>query len=139
MRRGTRTGVRSRDPFPGNRRLTNQVVRRLSRRLTGRTYYGLRVAAVFHYGAVTLDPNHLVVWLLLEGRPDADLPAWLSITPALPPSMRPTSIDYDWLLALRAEVCSAFREAGWPESDHIHVSVDSEHRVRAGGGWDYFH
>ncbi|GCE77095.1 hypothetical protein [Cellulomonas biazotea] len=126
------------DPTPVDARLASKVVRRVGRRLTGRERDGVRVAMVFHYGAVTLDPKHLVVWLLLDGRPSDELPEWLAVTPTLLPSLRPESVDYEWLLALRTEICDAFRDAGWPDPDGVDVLVDSAERVKAHGGWNYF-
>ncbi|WP_168210091.1 hypothetical protein [Oerskovia sp. KBS0722] len=52
-------------------------------------------------------------------------------------SLRPTAIDYAWLLDLRSEVQEAFRAARWADLDNIAVMVDSEHRV-ATSGFDYF-
>jgi hypothetical protein len=96
----------------------------------------VRVAALLHYGAVEIDPRHLVVWLLLDGRPADDLPEWLAIDPA--DMSGAESVDPAWLLALRAEVCDAFRAVDWPGPDAIRVLVDSADRVEAGGGWSYF-
>lgn len=42
------------------------------------------------------------------------------------------------LLGIRSEIQRAFRNAGWPDPTGPDVAVDSEHRVDAGGGWNYF-
>jgi len=112
---------------------------RVSGALRGREHDGVRVVEVLHYGAVWIDPKYLVVWLLLEGRPENEIPAWLTITPDLVPSMRPEHVDYDWLLDLRTEVHTAFQDGGWPSPEGPTVSVDSRNRVAEGGGpWNYF-
>jgi hypothetical protein len=46
------------------------AVRRASRNLRRESFGSIRVAACFHYGAVDIDPKHLVVWVLLEGAAD---------------------------------------------------------------------
>ena len=130
--------VSSRDPYPRNPQLADGVMKRLAPTLRGREHDGVRVAAVVHYGAVSIDAKHLVVWLLLEGRPDDQIPEWLTLTPTLVESLRPPHVDYDWLLALRSEVMEAFQDAGWPDPDGPSFCVDSEHRVSTGGGWNYF-
>jgi hypothetical protein len=94
------------------------------------------VSSVFHYGAVGIDPEALVVWLLLDGPPADALPEWLDLGRV--PLGDTRSVDSVWLLALRAEVCAAFRAVGWPDADRIDVLVDSEERVLANGGWNYF-
>jgi hypothetical protein len=132
-------GVSARDPFPENRPLRDKIMARVRDALRGREHEGLRIADVLHYGAVSIDPNHLVVWLLLEGGPDDEIPAWLRIVPTLVPSMRPEHVDYDWLLGLRSEVLKAFQDGGWPSPENPIVCLDSLHRVVDGGGpWIYF-
>lgn len=115
-----------------------RLVKGLARQLKGREHDGVRVATVFHYGAVDIDPKNLIVWVLLEGRPDDEIPAWLDLSPTLRTSLRPEHVDYDWLLGIRSEIQRAFRDAGWPDPAGPDVAVDSEHRVDAGGGWNYF-
>lgn len=133
------SGVSGRDPFPENSPLADMIMKSVSRALHGREHDGLWIVEVLHYGAVWIDPKYLVVWLLLEGRPDDEIPAWLTITPDLLPSMRPEQVDYDWLLGLRSEVHKAFQDGGWPSADGPTVCVDSRHRVAEGGGpWSYF-
>lgn len=117
----------------------NDVMNRVRRSLVGRERDGVAVAVVTHYGAVDTDARHLVVWLLLVGRPDDQLPEWLVLSPDLTPRQRPPHVDYAWLLELRAEVVRAFAGVGWPDPDGISVQVDSKHRVdAAGGNWNYF-
>lgn len=67
--------MRGRDPFPENRRLADRIMKHVARTLRGREHDGVRVVEVIHYGAVWIDSQHLVVWLLLDGRPDDELPA----------------------------------------------------------------
>jgi hypothetical protein len=128
------------DPGLGavNTQIAEQVVGRLRDDLTGREHHGAGVASVFHYGAVDIDPRHLVVWILLAGRPDEQIPAWQHVSPQLLRHLRPTHIDYDWLLSLREVIGAAFRVARWPDPDGPTVMVDSEHRVESQGGWNYF-
>ncbi len=122
---------------PRNEKLAKKVMRRLIRSLRGREHDGLKVVALLHYGAVDIDPRHLVVWMLLDGRPDDQIPAWLRVSPLLIESLRPTDIDYSWLLDLRSEVQEAFRKARWVDPDNVTVMVDSAHRVER-SGFNYF-
>ena len=123
--------------YPRNEKLAKKVMRRLTRSLRGREHDGLKVVALLHPGAVDIDPRHLVIWILLDGRPDDQIPAWLRASPLLIESLRPTTIDYAWPLDLRSEVQEAFRAARWADLDNIAVMVDSEHRVSM-SGFDYF-
>lgn len=121
-----------------NRRRAARAVRSAHNALVGLESNGVRVASVFHYGAVDIDPKHLVVWVLLSGRPDEELPAWLRVTPRLLPDLRPKGVDFDWLLELREVVVRELAKRRWPEADSVDVMIDSEHRVETNGGWDYF-
>ncbi len=122
----------------GNRRRAARAVRSAHKALIGLESNGVRVASVFHYGAVDIDPKHLVVWVLLSGRPDEELPAWLRVTQNLLPELRPKGLDFDWLLELREVVVRELAKRRWPEADSVDVMIDSEHRVDTNGGWDYF-
>lgn len=105
--------------------------------LRGREHDGLRVSGFVHYGAVDIDPSHLVVWLLMEGRPDDQIPEWLLVTADLQPEVLPVPSDHAWLLSLRDEVVEEFRRGGWPRPEGPKILVDSSHRVGT-RGWQYF-
>lgn len=94
------------------------------------------VNGLFWYGAVDLDPAHLVVWVMLNG-PQEDLPCWFF------PSGR-RDIDeasacglLDDMYDLDSLVRRTFAEAGWPLSD-VRVGFESDERARSHGGWHYF-
>ena len=114
-----------------------RAVRSARKNLVGLESDGVRVASVFHYGAVDIDPKHLVVWVLLSGRPDEELPTWLLVTPTLLPDLRPKGIDFDWLLGLRQAIMRELADRQWPTA-LVRVIIDSEHRVQTNGGWNYF-
>lgn len=119
-------------------RRAGRAVRRARRALVGLESNGLKVESAFHYGAVALDPSNLVVWLLLSGKPDDEIPEWFQVTPHLKPELRPEGIDFEWLLHLRSLVVHEFARVSWPDPEGVDVMVESEHRVRTQGGWDYF-
>lgn len=93
-----------------------------------------RAATVFHYGAVDIDPKHLVVWVLLSGAPD-HIPAWYF--PHRDPVPRSDELLAE-IHAMRAIVVDCFADSEWPDAEHIHVGFDSSERVAANGGWHYF-
>ena len=62
--------------------------------LVGRSQHGAQIVTVFHYGAVDIDPKHLVVWILLDGPRSDEVPEWLSVSPLLLESLRPEYPDY---------------------------------------------
>jgi hypothetical protein len=100
------------------------------------------VKTVFSYGATDIDPKHLVVWVLLAGPAEA-IPAWL-----FPPTGSEWHLDESrtpeqrelirLILEMAAGVRDCFREAGWPDADHVSVGFDSAERVESKGGWTYF-
>jgi hypothetical protein len=109
------------------------VVDRLRKRLVGERRGEFRVEACIHYGAVDIDPRHLVVWLLLAGAPDDELPEWLS--PVAPVDHPGRNQHFDpallaWLEDLRRAVRAEFEAAAWPDARNVDVLFDSEHRVR---------
>jgi hypothetical protein len=109
-----------------------RVVSEAAAALSGSEQAGVRVDGLFHYGAVDFDPRHLVVWILLAGKPDQELPEWMQIVPGqADPACQ---IDYQWLLDLRGHIVQRFLEAGWPRPEEIKVFADSAHRVEAAGG-----
>ncbi len=94
------------------------------------------MAGVLHYGAVDLDPEHLVVWVLLAGEPDA-LPEWLFPTAAQLRDPGGHGLPAD-LPALVAVVRGALARHGWPAADAVRVGFDSAERVARAGGFAYF-
>lgn len=91
---------------------------------------------MFWYGAVDIDRKHLVVWVLLAGRPSR-LPVWYF------PKKDHADRQYDAeLLAeierMRDTVVACFAREGWADPEIIRVGFDSETRVADGGGWQYF-
>jgi hypothetical protein len=101
---------------------------------------GVRVESVFWYGAVELGAENLVVWVLLSGAPDEDLPEWYFPVPGqlagvqtgLTPSLR------EWLDEMREAVRTEFAKVGWPDPTRVSVGFDSSNRVEAAGGFAYF-
>lgn len=94
------------------------------------------VEYVFCYGAVDIDPSHLVVWVLLKG-PQGNLPRWF-----FPSGHRATDEAsacglLHELYHLAGVVRQAFEDAGWPRSE-VQVGFDSDERVGGEGGWHYF-
>jgi hypothetical protein len=117
------------------------TVGKASRKLKRQSFGSGRVATCFHYGAVDIDPKHLVVWVLLDGAPDEELPEWFFVdlyeddadqTRRLGPAL------VGWLERLRACVRQDFDDAGWPNAENVHVGFDSSHRVASRGGFHYF-
>lgn len=121
--------------------LAETVVDRVRRRLVGELSGKFRVEACIHYGAVDIDPKYLVVWLLLAGAPDDELPEWLNLGAPVDHPERNQQLDPSllaWLEDLRRAVRDEFEAACWPSAGEIDVLFDSEHRVREGGGFWYF-
>lgn len=128
------------DPYtsPENRERAAAAVRAANAELTGRERDGVRVDWVWHYGAVHIHTAHLVVWIMLSGRPDDELPEWLAITPDLLGTTTSRAADAAWLLDLRQVVVDAFAEQGWPEAERVRVCAESTHRAGSNGGFLYF-
>jgi hypothetical protein len=118
-------------------RLASHAVTLAERQLIGEHLGHVRVHSCFYYGAVDVDPKHLVVWVILTGAPDEELPKWS--TPeaaALSGNLDPSLVS--WLGHLRQIVRDQFGVGQWPEAQNVQVLFDSEHRVRENGGWEYF-
>ena len=108
----------------------SRVVSEASAALIGAERDGVRVDGLFHYGAVDLDPGLLVVWILLSGKPDEQLPEWMPVIAGQPDPACP--IDW-WLVELREDIEQRFLEARWPRPREITVLANSAHRVDAAG------
>jgi hypothetical protein len=74
----------------------------------------------------------------LSGKPVHGIPEWLHVTPHVKPDLRPEGIDFDWLLHLRTLVIREFERVSWPDPEWVDVMVESAHRVKTEGGWNYF-
>jgi hypothetical protein len=119
----------------------DEAVGRAKQRLVGNRVGTIVVDSVFHYGAVDIDPRHLVVWVLLSGADDEQLPKWFfgrgvdaeqSQADRLGPELESA------LMEMQAVVRHELEAVGWPSADRARVGFDSSHRVDAGGGWHYF-
>jgi hypothetical protein len=118
----------------------NEAVGEAVTLLKGSSRNGVKVDAVFWYGAVDLGTEHLVVWILLSGAPDDELPEWhfpvsgqlAGIQIHLAPGLR------GWLDEMRRAVQDEFAKVGWPNPNRVSVGFDSSNRVDAAGGYAYF-
>ena len=73
-----------------------------------------------HYGATYLDPVHLAVWYIVQT--NADLA-----------KAKASGLEHDLAEATRAALASrGYAAAAVPA---IHVSVESQERIKASGGW----
>ncbi|WP_199423234.1 hypothetical protein [Actinotalea solisilvae] len=128
------------DPYrsPENVARAAAAVRAAHEALIGREHDGVRVDSVWHYGAVDLHTAHLVVWIMLGGRPLEELPEWFTIGPDPSDPAKARAVDPAWLHSLRQVVVDAFAAQGWPEPDRVHVLTDSSDRAASQGGWFYF-
>ena len=118
----------------------DDAVRAARALLEGSVRNGVHVESVFWYGAVELGTENLVVWILLAGAPDGDLPEWYFPVPGqlvgiqneLAPSLR------EWLEEMREAVQAEFATVGPPDPIRVSVGFDSANRVAAAGGLAYF-
>ena len=93
------------------------------------------VDGVLWYGAVDIDTQHLVIWVLLKG-PESTLPEWYFPYG----EYRPAGIDNELLSsiqAIRTAILECFRDE-WPNADRISIGFDSAERVDRLGGFQYF-
>lgn len=121
--------------------LASAVLERVRGQLAGAHDGRLRVKTCIHYGAVDISPKLLVVWLLLAGAPDDELPEWFNPGAPIDHPERNQRLDpalITWLVHLREVVRAEFAAAQWPEPEQVEVLFDSEHRVQLGGGFWYF-
>jgi hypothetical protein len=118
-----------------------EAVRRARERLVGTRLGSITVDSVFHYGAVDIDPRHLVVWVLLSGADDDALPEWLFIDSSGIEQSQAKRLDPQ-LVSRLVEVQSVVRQeldtAEWPSATHVRVGFDRSHRVETAGGLHYF-
>jgi hypothetical protein len=118
------------------KRRCNRAVRRARRELAHR--FPVRFSSLLWYGAVDIDPVHLVVWVLLAGDPSG-LPAWYFPDGRQSQDARYFASLLAQIDAMREVVVASFaRREGWPDAEHTHVGFDSDVRVGARGGWHYF-
>ncbi|MFN8169958.1 MAG: hypothetical protein U0S36_14420 [Candidatus Nanopelagicales bacterium] len=112
-----------------------RAVGRAATRLVGQRYSGLVIASVFHYGAVDLGTQHLVVWVLVSGPRSEEIPGWWS--PGAP-AATPLPAGWEgWLASVVDAVRDELAAVGWPDARDATVLVDSDERVRR-TGFDYF-
>ncbi|KQR98108.1 hypothetical protein ASG12_14210 [Williamsia sp. Leaf354] len=106
--------------------------------LVGTTHGRVTVDSVLHYGAVDLDPDNLVVWVLLTGLDDEELPEWLTLTLDRWDVWQSAAVDRTWLAQVRDAVITKFQALDWPNARAMMINVDSARRVGMNGGWNYF-
>lgn len=116
-------------------KVANKAVKQARRRL--RKAMPDLVGMVSWYGAVDIDPKHLVVWVLLRGPAD-DLPEWFFPSGHRRRDMAEAKGLLDEVYAAVTLIRRAFDEAGWPPGAPIDVGFDSEERVEEAGGYVYF-
>lgn len=115
--------------------VATRAVARASARLVGQRYAGLTITSVFHYGAVDLGTQHLVVWVLVSGPRSEELPGWWA--PGTP-TERPLPQGWEgWLASSCDLVRTELAADAWPDAATATVLVDSDERVRR-TGFDYF-
>jgi hypothetical protein len=124
------------------RAIADEAVQRVRSDLVGSHIAGTSVDGVFWYGAIDLDPVHLVVWILLSSADDGELPEWF-FGPGDGGIVEPPNDRLDAeLLSAMAEIQTAVRRQfaarGWPAPETARVGFDSSARVAASGGWSYF-
>lgn len=108
---------------------------RARKRLRQERFGRVRVDHVFYYGAIQIDPSHLVVWVLLSGAPPEELPRWWA-TDDCGKGLLPYPLE-DWLSGLTGVVREEFARVRWPRAGKVDVAFDSTQRVQE-SGWDYF-
>jgi hypothetical protein len=121
--------------------LASAIVERVKERLADASYGRVRVETCIHYGAIDISPKYLVVWVLLAGAQDDELPEWFKPGAPVDHPGRNQNLDpalLVWLDHLQQAVRDEFAAARWPGPEKVDVLFDSEHRVREGGGFWYF-
>jgi hypothetical protein len=90
------------------------------------------IDSIVSYGAVDIDTNNLVVWVLLKG-PEDSLPEW-----HFPDDDSGADDLSARLLAMRDAVRACFAAQSWPAAQSVKVGFDSAERVSRSGGFNYF-
>ena len=111
-------------------------------RLRGRraSFGDLEVDTVFYYGAVDINAEHCVVWILVKGSDSLRIPAWLTLD-ADGRVRADKSLDDDlatWLAELHREVREDFAHAGWSSRPTPSIGFESVERVSRGGGQFFY-
>jgi hypothetical protein len=126
---------------PERRILADNVVAGLSMSLVGKSHGEVAVRSLLSYGAVDIDPKHLVVWVLLDGPPSNELPAWFAPADGeWSADPQQSTLDPDlvtWMRDVREEIRAAFDHSDWPSAQRVSVVFDSAERVEE-AGFNYF-
>lgn len=94
------------------------------------------VHTVIWYGAVDIDPAHLVVWVLLRGA-ESDVPAWFFASGDRAADTAAAGDRLDAMYAMAGVVRKSLQRVAWPNAEHADVGFDAEERV-AREGFSYF-
>ena len=99
------------------------VQRAVARARAGAAGRAPKITDAFFYGAVGIDPKHLVIWYIFASN-----------------AHKKEAQANGLQVALDRESRAALREASYPAAviDSIHVSFASDEEIRAAGGWRAF-
>jgi hypothetical protein len=94
----------------------------------------LQIHSIFWYGAVDIDAKHCVVWVILSGPGEDQVPPWF-----FPSDSNENGPFKTWAASVQSRILECFANAGWKDSwPPPRVGFESDDRVRAGGGLFYF-